>query len=39
MEWKKFSILSFKRRGPITQMYATMIALLVLVSLTGFIDK
>ena len=39
MDWKKFSILSWKRKGPITQMYATMIALLILVSLTGFIDK
>ena len=34
MDWKKISILSWKRKGPITQMYATMIALLILVSLT-----
>lgn len=38
MDWKRFSMTGFKNKRPITRMYATMIALLVIVSLTGFID-
>ena len=39
MDWKRFSMTGFKNKRPITRMYATMIALLVIVSLTGFIDR
>lgn len=39
MDWKRFSMTGFNNKRPITRMYATMIALLVIVSLTGFIDR
>lgn len=39
MNWKRFSLTGFRNKGPITRMYATLIALLVIVSLTGFIDR